>query len=166
MTVTSAGREQALTGITGCLYLVSLTWPGGDGYLHELAPDQQFTYYLKDGTPTLYFTGSDYPHESDTLTVHYATPYTISGLDGASETTLPASCESALVTGTAGKASLLRAGGLIERYGAHPGESARLMEISRLWLNNFFHALDGLKVMQEFGFPPGFALDLWDRMRG
>jgi hypothetical protein len=68
-----------------------------------------------------------------------------------------------LVSGAAGEACLLRASGLAESYGTRPEEVTRLLEIGQLRLDAFDKTLSGLKVLQEFGFPPGFALDKWDQ---
>jgi hypothetical protein len=67
--------------------------------------------------------------------------------------------ESPLVNGAAGHACLLRAVSLSGAYGAHPNEVTRLMEISRLRLEQFSTAIGSLKTLQEFGFPPGVYLD-------
>jgi hypothetical protein len=39
------------------------------------------------------------------------------------------------------------------------------MEIGKRWEQSFARALNGLKTLQEFGFPPGFPLDHWDGVR-
>jgi len=94
--------------------------------------------------------------------VHYAAAHTIEGLDGASSTSLPEICEPALVNGAAGSAYALRAASLVESYGTRAEDAGRLMETSRLFMEHFDQMLKGLKLLQEFGFPPGFALDAWD----
>lgn len=162
-TASSTSRDQPLTGLSGCRYLINITWPAAGDSSRELEPETQFTYCLKDGAPILHFTGSEYPQAGDAITVRYAAGHAIAGFDGALTTTLPGTCESALVNGTAGHACHLRAGSLVERPGTKNEETSRLVEIGRLWLNNFQHTLNGLKTLQDFGFPPGFALDQWDR---
>jgi hypothetical protein len=67
------------------------------------------------------------------------------------------------VNGSAGYACLLRAGSVVEAFNVRPGEAASLLETGHLWLDIFERALGGLKVLQEFGYPFGFALDPWDR---
>ena len=89
----------------------------------------------------------------------YAASYPRAGLDAAAATTLPARYESALVTGAAGHACLLRATALIGAYGSRTDEVTRLMEMSRLHLQEFSLVLGQLKTVQEFGFPAGFPLD-------
>ncbi len=161
--VTAAGRTQPLTGLAGCRYIISIILPVADPAASILEPETHFTYYLKDGVPTLHFTGSHNPQAGEVLTVRYAAGYFIEGFEGEGATTLPAAFESALVNGTAAEACFLRAGSIAERYGAHPSETSRLMEIGHLWRETFVRDLSGLKVLQDFGFPRGFALDKWDK---
>lgn len=165
VTAAASGREQPLSGLTGCLFLVKLVYPYTSPGIRELEPETQFSYVMRDGIPTVHFYGDVLPQAGEVLQVHYAAQNTIEGLDGALSTTLPEMCEPALVNGAAGCACTLRAGSLVEAYGTRPAESAHLMETSRHWMDLFSRALDGLKVLQEFGFPPGFALDGWDRRR-
>ncbi len=164
-TVAASGREQPLLSISDCRCIISVTVPGDSETARELQPETCFTYLLLDGTPTLHFLGSCIPAAGDILVIHYCAGYVIEGLDDALNTTLPPALEGALVDGAAAQACLLRAGSLVGRYGSDPRESARLMGISQLWRTTFERTLNGLKVMQEFGFPPGFALDQWDRVR-
>ncbi|HNR01588.1 MAG TPA: hypothetical protein PKK59_03550 [Anaerolineaceae bacterium] len=164
-TVISSGREQALLTIDDCRYIISVTTPGDNGAASELQPETCFTYVLLNGTPTLHFLGAYIPAAGDGLTLHYTAGYTIEGLDDALDTTLPSTLEGALVDGAAAQACLLRAGSLVGRYGSDPRESSRLMAIGQLWRATFERALNGLKLMQDFGFPPGFPLDKWDRVR-
>lgn len=163
--VTSAGREQTLTGISDCRYIISVTVPEDSGDTRELQPETGFTYLLPGGTPTLHFLGSTIPAAGERFLIVYAAGYTLEGFEDALTTSLPAELEGALVDGAAAQACLLRAGSLVGRYGSDPRESARLMGISQLWRATFERALNGFKVMQEFGFPPGFALDRWDGQR-
>lgn len=163
-TVTASSREQALTGLSGCLFLVRLEVPGLTPD-RELEPDEHFSYTLTDGIPTLHFTGGFIPQAGMVLRVHYAAAHTIEGLDEAESTSLPESCEPALVNGAAGYAYALRAASLAETYGTRAEDAARLMDASRIFLDTFDRMLTGVKTFQEFGFPPGFALDAWDLKR-
>ena len=165
ITVTASGREQPLVGLSGCLFLVKLVYPYDSSSAQELEPETQFSYRMNEGIPTVHFFGRLIPQAGDKLEVHYAAQNAIAGLDAAEATTLPAVCESALVNGAAGYACSLRAASLIETYGTRPVESAHLLESGQLWLDLFHRNMDGLKVLQEFGFPPGFALDGWDSVR-
>jgi hypothetical protein len=151
VTVTTPGRDQPLTGLEDCLYLICLTYPAESSTARELEPETQFTYYLKDGVPTVHFAGEVLPQAGEHIRVRYAAQNRIDGLDGAETTTLPEACESALVNGSAGYACLLRAGSVVEAFNVRPGEAASLLETGHLWLDIFERALGG------------FALDPWDR---
>lgn len=164
-TVAAAGRDQVLTGLSGCLFITRITLNPNGTTGQELQPESGFTYSLRDGIPGLHFHGTCIPQAGDSLSVEYAAGYLIEGLDGSTSTTLPAACEAAVVSGTAAYACYLRAGSLLESYGVRDGESARLAAIGDLWQKVFERSLRGLKVMQEFGFPPGFPLDQWDERR-
>ena len=105
------------------------------------------------------FKGRHRPLSGEKLRISYAVGYTLTGLDDAETTTLPSRAESALVGGAAGHAALLRASALIEAYGPRSSEITQLMEVSRQRLEEFSKALASLKMLQEFGYPPGFRLD-------
>ena len=164
-TVTIAGRDQVLSALTGCRYIVSIIRLEGSAACCELEPETSFTYLLLDGVPTLHFLGGDIPNIGETLIIHYAANYTLEGLAGQSATTLPATLENALVIGAAAQACFIRATNLVESYGLYGNESKRLEQVANGWRATFERTLNGLKTLQEFGFPPGFPLDLWDPVR-
>jgi len=161
ITAGAFSRDLQLTGVTGCLYLVKLIVNSPDTS-RKLEPGTHFLYQVESGIPTLHFLGNFIPQAGMVLQVHYAAAHTIEGLDGASSTSLPEICEPALVNGAAGSAYALRAASLVESYGTRAEDAGRLMETSRLFMEHFDQMLKGLKLLQEFGFPPGFALDAWD----
>jgi hypothetical protein len=165
LAVTAAGRDQPITGIEDCLYLVSLYLSQEDRLSREMEPETEFSYLFREGLPTLHFSGRLYPKGGETLHITYAARHTLQGLDGTAATSLPAAYETALVNGAAGQACLLRAARLVESYGVRSNEAPRLMELSRLHLDSFERTLNSLKVLQEFGFPPGFALDSEDSQK-
>ncbi len=158
VTVDAAGSDLALTGLEGCRFIIDITIEN-----RVLEPETGFTYFLKNGVPTLHFAGNDFPQAGEMLLVRFASGYTIEGFEGEETNTLPASFESALVNGTAAEACFLRAGSLTERYGTRPADPGRLMETGHLLRQTFIRNLSALKAVQDFGFPPGFALDFWDR---
>ena len=164
-TVTVTGRDQVLEGLNDCLFITRITLQSEGTSGSELEPETHFTYSLRDGIPGLHFHGAYVPQTGSVLNIDYAAGYLIEGLDTAGSTTLPAACEAALVSGTAAQACYLRAGSLLESYGTREGESSRLAAIGDLWQKVFDRSIRGLKVMQEFGFPPGFPLDQWDERR-
>jgi hypothetical protein len=160
--VSTAGRDQSLSGIEGCLYLVSL------GILTPSAETEEeikieYSYVLQSGTLSIHFSGIRVPQNGETLRIRYAAQNTLSGLDEATTTSLPDSAAVALEFGCAGYACLLRASALSEAYGARPGESARMVDQSRLWFEQFNLAMNSLRNSMEYGYPDGFVLDQWDR---
>jgi hypothetical protein len=165
VTVETSGRDQTLGDLNGCLYLVSISYPFSSSTGRELEPGTHFAYRMNAGVPNLHFHDDIIPQAGEVLLITYAAPNTIEGLDDTAATTLPLACEAALVNGAAACACSLRAASLLEAYGSRPEESARLLETSRVGMEQFNHMLDGLKMLQEFGYPPGFALDAWDSRR-
>lgn len=162
VTAAASGCEIPLSSLTNCHCIIDVILQGQDPTSRILEPDLHFTCFIKDGIPTLYFNGKYIPQAGDTLVIRYASGYIIEGLAGELSTTLPETFESTLVSGAAAEACFLRAAATAEQYGIHPAETSRLMEIGHLWRENFIHALSGLKTLQDFGFPTGFALDRWD----
>lgn len=158
LTITTSGRNQPLTGFSNLLFLVKLTNAEGE----ELEPEAQFSYSLQQVQPVLHFTGSRVPQAGEQFTATGAEAHTLSGLDGSTSTSLPDALSTALVSGAAGHACLLRAGALAETYGGRSQETAALVEASRMHLELFRRQVEGVRILQEFGFPPGFALDRWD----
>ncbi|HOV06125.1 MAG TPA: hypothetical protein PLV27_02575 [Anaerolineaceae bacterium] len=163
-TVTLPGREQALSGLNECFYLLHLARLDETSH-QKLEPETCFTYQLLGGIPVLHFRSEYIPQAGDRFTVCYASAHTLAGLDGASLTTLPAELENALVEGAAGQACALRAGSLLEAYGSRGEECAALLKLADYWHSVFLRSLAGLRVIQEFGFPPGFVLDPWESRR-
>jgi hypothetical protein len=161
-TVETGGRDQLFAALSGCLYIVSVNFLRGSAGGPELEPGGEFTYQFEGEQMHLHFHGRRIPGAGDVLRVNYAARYRLEGLDDAAATTLPTNLESPLVNGAAGHACLLRAVSLSGTYGAHPNEVTRLMEISRLRLEQFSTAIGSLKTLQEFGFPPGVYLDSED----
>ena len=157
-----SGRIQPFSGLTSPLYLMRIGYPVAGGNINQLEPEVNFSYRMEDGQPVVHFLGSPVPQTGDLIHVIYAAPHTLSGLDAAAETTLPEGALAALVNGTAGHASLLRAHALLETSGGRPGEVDSLLKVAQIRLDIFEKNLADLRIFQEFGFPQGFALDQWD----
>lgn len=160
--VVTAGRDLSLAGMERCQYLISMTRAEAD----DLDPEMEYVYTLQTDTIQLHFSGTYVPQAGETLCLKIAARNTLSGLDDETTTSLPESAGASLEFGTAGFACLLRAAAVAEAYAARPGESARLVEQGRFWLEQCTNALESLKTLQEFGYPPGFKLDAWDRKGG
>jgi len=165
LVISTPGRDQTLEGLEKPLYLVKvMRLTGTDGSEEEIRGG--YTYTLNGSTGNLHFCGVDFPTVGETLRITYAAANTLSGLEDAETTSLPESAASALEMLSAGMACLLRAAAVVESYGARTGESARMVEQSRLWMELANQNLEKLKSLQEFAFPAGFALDQWDQEGG
>ena len=162
-TLVTTGRDQTLTGLTRPLYLIEVKRVTDPSSESEEALLTEYAYTLGASEAALHFSGNTVPQAGEKLRLKYASQNTLSGLDDEATTTLPDPAAVALELGSAGNACLLRAAAISEAYGARPGESNRLLDQSRLWQEQFQRALTSLKSLQEFGFPPGFALDQWDQ---
>lgn len=160
--LTTGGRKLTLTLPEGFLYVMNVEVSHGSGASECFEPGGGFTYQVAAGILTVNFSKKPTPAAGDTLRLTYAAGYNLAGLDGAAVSTLAGAYESALVNGAAGHACLLRATQLAETYGTRPGEPARLLQLSQQHLEAFGSTLASLKTLQEFGFPPGFALDAED----
>lgn len=168
--ITNSGRDVTLTGLMNPLYLIKVcilpveagSMPSASGGCAQEIKTG-YSYSLQGTTGSLHFNGPSFVSEGECLRVTYAAQNTLTGLDGAAETSLPDAASTALETGAASFACLLRAASLAEAYGARAGESARLVEQSKLWKQLSEESLSKLKTFQPFEFPAGFALDQWDR---
>jgi hypothetical protein len=161
--ITTSGRNVSLTELVHPLYLIEVcVLPLSAGGC-ENKIKTGYSYTLQGSSGSLHFSGEYFPSAGETLRVTYAAQNTLTSLDGASETSVPESASAALETGSASFACLLRAVSLAEAYGARTGESARLVEQSKLWKGLSEEALNKLKTFQPFEYPSGFALDPWDR---
>lgn len=161
--ITTAGRDFTLPAMDHPLYLMEVVIvPATTGGCFQEVKTG-YSYTLQGSTGSLHFNDTCFPGAGETLRVTYAAQNTLTGLDGATETSVPDAASTALETGSAGFACLLRAASLAEAYGARAGESARLVEQSRLWQQLSDESLNKLKTFQQFEFPGGFSLDQWDR---
>lgn len=160
--VNTSGRDQPLTGLSCPLYLIHIRYPVSAAPECQLEPEVQFSYRMQAETPMVHFLGNAIPQEGERMIICYAARHTLAGLDGAATSTLPEEALTALVIGAAGHACVLRVHTVSEAQGVRSGEVNQLLQIAQLHLDRFEKNLNGLKVLQEFGFPRGFALDKWD----
>jgi len=163
--ITVAGRDITLTGLVHPLYVIEVNiLPEAGGCAHKIR--MGYSYSLQGTSASLHFNDTSLLSVGAYLRVTYAAQNTLTGLDGEAESSLPDAASMALETGAASFACLLRAASLAETYGARAGESARLVEQSKLWKQVSEEALSKLKTFQPFEFPAGFSLDQWDETGG
>ncbi len=153
--VTTSGRDQVISGMQNPLYVIQVM-------LQQEQIRSGYSYTLEGESAALHFCGTWFPQGGETLQVEYGAQNTLTGLDGAVKSSLPEAAAAALETGAAGYACLWRAVSVAEAYGARPGESARLAEQSRMWMETSAELIGKLRNTQDFSYPAGFALDEWD----
>lgn len=157
--ILSADRDQAAPFLDRCLFIVSVCLVNPAQLTRELQPDSEYSFQILQDMPALHFSGARVPQVNDTLHIVYAQAYSLDDLDSG---VFPLTYETALVTGAAGQANIMRASQLIEAYGNRSDDAPRLLGVGRLRLDSFEALLSALRVQQDFGFPPGFALDKFD----
>jgi hypothetical protein len=77
-----------------------------------------------------------------TILAHYTKPYTVSGLDSATDSTLPDALNVALIDGAAMYCSLSRAAGTIESNNVAPKVAETWLMLADEWSKHFYDALD------------------------
>jgi len=159
LTIATTGRDQVVFGLEDPLLIVGVCLSSDDQLTRELQVNSEFSFYILNDAPTLHFSGKRVPQAGDKLTITYAARHNLDDLDGEIATTFPEAYVTALVNGAAGYACQIRATRLIETYGARSEEASRTLEISKLRLDGFESLVNNLVAIQDFGFPPGFALD-------
>jgi hypothetical protein len=98
LTVSTAGREQSLSGFTDLLRVTRVWWPydsSDPAYEPNWVPFEQWG-------GTLFIKSANEPAANDVIRVWYERPCVLNGLDGASTTTIPAGAENLIVTGAVG----------------------------------------------------------------
>ncbi len=77
----------------------------------------------------------------ETLIVQYTKPYTVTGLDGAADSTLPDALDNALLNGTCYYACVARAAAGIEANNIELGVTANWIKLARVWADAFDSSL-------------------------
>ncbi len=160
--ITSEGREVTLTGMVMPLFIVQINVLASDNNDPVREIKKGYEYRLQGTTLVLNFNANVVPKEGETLQITYAAQHLLTGLDGATESTVPDSAAAALENSAVSFAYMLRAASLLGVYGTRVGESAQLAEQSNVWKELAEAALNKLKTFQPFEYPDGFALDRWD----
>jgi hypothetical protein len=162
-TVTTAGREQDLSSLSGIGSILELYYPYTSG---DESPTQQAGFYQYQRGGKLYATisGHNVPAVGDVMRITYTTGQTIENLDSATETSVLSTHEYVLASGAAGKAATMRAAALIEMYGSRQEEYTRLEAWGEKMLIEYADRLLMIKAENIFpGFrPQGWQLDDWD----
>jgi hypothetical protein len=123
MELAKDGPEVDISSITGLTRVIKVWYPY-DSSAPESPPN--WVRWDKWGC-TLYISSGDEPAAGETVRIYYHKGHTIQGLDGASETTVPAEDEELLVTGAGAYAALQKARGSV-------GEAGVSTETPEHWL--------------------------------
>ncbi len=125
------GREVPLASLTGWLWVEEVWWPyEGGSYPPNLAP-----FEVREETAHLHTVVE--PAPGDMVHVLYAGGHTIEGLEGATATTVPEGCRTALVLGAAGYASLSKAVEMAREYSWPNGAAVRMSDWGQGMLARF-----------------------------
>lgn len=114
------GQKEYELDVPTALQVVDVLRQGKDSYLEDHV-SLDFDHYFEDGRPFFRLRVSE--PATNTLIVRYTFPYTIYGLDGATDSTLPALFDVILLDGAAWQACLIRAAGRIETINMNEGVS-------------------------------------------
>jgi hypothetical protein len=163
LTADSSGREQSLASLPGLLDVLEVTYPAGS----RPQADDCFWVSWRNGAGMLYLGGENEPRAGDNLRLVYSAANTISGLDGASVTSLRCDHEGLLVIGASGHAAVTRAGGMSEVYGAQAAEHGQLLAWGSARLEYFHRLLQEVRSPAHVDHGPlpanRWRLDRWDK---
>lgn len=126
-------EDPEATGITDVLL------QGANEYIVPLP----YNAYVEDGR--WFFRVRCVQAEGHTLVVRYSKPHTISGLDGAADSTLPEALNTAVVNGGAYFASLLRAAAGVESNNVQPNVTDSWLRVAYTWKSIFENNLSAYR---------------------
>jgi hypothetical protein len=158
VTLSDDGREVDISDITDYLEIIRVWWPYTSTSPENPPNWRDFEVWPGD---VLYIKADSEPAEDDVVRIWYKKLRTISGLDSATSTTLPAQHESILLAGAAGFAAQERVQDESSRWvprKLREWADARLREFER-GLNKVARQLSS----KHSGFAPVTPLDRWDK---
>jgi hypothetical protein len=121
-----------------------------------------FDAYFEDDRPFIRLRSPR--SDGDTLIIRYTRPYTINGLDGETDSTMPASYDAVLLEGAAWKACQMRGAGRIESINMNADVSTNFWKIAGQFQAAF---QAGMELLSRRRFPasgaaPGGWGDEWE----
>lgn len=159
LTVSSAGREQSLSSLTGLLKVTRVWYPYDSS---DPAYPPNWVPYEQWGS-TLFVKSTSEPAAAEVIRVWYTKLCTISGLDSATSTTTPDDAETLIVTGAVGYVAE-------ERIQEEPAARWRVPRALREWAANRLQEFErGLQdyARREAAGAAGLhelpTLDRWDK---
>jgi hypothetical protein len=173
ITLPGDGREIALSGITGLLYVLNVWWPYDSDAATETWPPNRvrgWRVWWDDNQAVLFLEiieGSQ-PQTNEEVRIWYAKRQTIENLDSGSTTTIRGDHESLIVLGGAGHAAMSRTVDLVEVSGTDLYQVGILGTWGQRKIREFQAALRNLQREQTKRGPSwlsGWSLDKWDEGR-
>lgn len=173
ITLPGDGREIALSGISGLLYVLDVWWPYDSDATTETWPPNRvrgWRLWWDDNQPVLFLeiTEGSEPQTDEELRVWYAKRQTIQDLDSADSTTIRGDHESLIILGGAGHAAMSRAIDLIETAGTDLYQVGLLGTWGQRKIKEFRSELSRIERKQVRRGPSwlsGWSLDKWDTGR-
>ena len=169
ITLPAAGREIALSGVSGLLSVSAVWWPYTSTGAQAWPPPEPpgFRVWWDDAQPVLILTAraGAQPQAGDELRLWYTRLHTIQDLDGGAATTLFGPHETGLVTGAAGTAALAQASAQIGTVRLDEREVAELTEWAAARLAEFRAWLAAVKASAPTHGEPwgeGWRMDKWE----
>lgn len=166
----AAGREIALSALTGITDVIDIWWPYHSTSAEEWPPPRVpgFELWWDDGQPVLVLTQADgdQPQTDDEIRVWYTHGHTIQNLNGEAATTLPPHHESLIVRGAAGYALNARAIDLAEDNTLGTSATPNYSTMADLWLTEFRQRLTEIRTRsaaRRQPYPTGYRADKWDK---
>jgi hypothetical protein len=170
ITLPGDGREIALSGISGLLYVTAVWWPYDSDAADETWPPNRvrgFRLWWDDNQAVLFLDiePGGQPQQDEEVRIWYAKRQTIQDLDSADSTTIRGDHESLIILGAAGFAAMSRTVDLIETA------NTDLYQVGLLgtWGQRKIREFNGqLKLIQRgrvrtgSSWGTGWALDKWD----
>jgi len=158
VTVSAAGRDQALSALTNPKHILKILYP------YTAAADPDLINYpawystYTSGSPMVHMGGDSIPQVGQVLYVIYAAPHTIKDLDSATLTTIMPQHDTYITIGAAGLCALQRGSSLIEAFTSRSSDVAQLLAFGNMQLNLFRRFLASMK---DASYPPGNLSGQW-----
>lgn len=162
ITLENTARELELDLVVNCKRIIAVVEPAS-ALNNQIEFSPPYYVYFKDAIPWIQFLGTYNPVVGNQLLITYITSHWIDGLDDAEHTTIPYELRSLFIRGCSAYLKQIRAQSQIEQYGVRSPDINRLEESALREIDQFKSDLSCLHSFHMTGFPPGFALDEWDK---
>jgi hypothetical protein len=173
ITLPGDGREIALSGISGLLYVLDCWWPYDSDAATETWPPNRvrgWRVWWDDNQAVLFLeiTEGSQPQTDEEVRIWYAKRQTIENLDSGSTTTIRGDHESLIILGAAGHAAMSRTADLVEVANTDLFQVGLLGTWGQRKIREFNAQLKIIQREQVRHGPSwmaGWSLDKWDEGR-